>query len=65
MSEWAPDEAAKVYLRAMIGARSMKGFKTKPNWVLAMSLFVVGRTYAHEICHYAGIDPDSLEVHWK
>lgn len=63
-SEWKPDDPAKIYKRAMIGARQMKGYKTKQNWVLAMDLFIVGSTYAAEICHYAGIDPEGYGVEW-
>lgn len=62
--EWKPDDPVLIYKRAMIGARSMRGYKTKPNWVLAVKLFVVGKTYAAEICHYAGIDPEGYEVKW-
>lgn len=64
MSDWKPDDPAKIYKRAMIGARAMKGYKTKQNWVLAKDLFIVGSTHAYEICHHAGIDPEGYEVKW-
>jgi len=32
--------------------------KLKPNWVLAMELFICGSTAAYEYCHLAGVDPE-------
>jgi hypothetical protein len=47
---------------ALYNARRMAKaeYKRKPNWVLAMELFGVGSTYAHEYCKAAEVDPDGL-----
>lgn len=48
---------------ALYNARRMAqaNYKAKPNWVLVMELFVVGSTYAREMCQFAGVDPDGKE----
>jgi ribosomal protein S13 len=33
-----------------------------PNWVLAMNVFGLGSTYAHELCRRAGINPDAKVI---
>lgn len=52
-----------IRLRVMIGGVRQicnRESKRKPNWVLAMSIFGVGSTYARRICARAGINPDAL-----
>lgn len=48
----------------MAGARRVckREYQRSPNWVLAMELFGLGNTYAHEICRRNGIDPDARQV---
>lgn len=52
--------AAITRRRIFSGARSIAGsrWKREPNWVVAMTVFGVGSTYAHELCHQMGLDPD-------
>lgn len=35
-------------------------WKKKPNWRIAMDLFLCGSTAAHEYCRYAGVDPHGM-----
>lgn len=36
-------------------------YKRKPNWALAMDLFICGSTAGREYCLLAGVDPDGRE----
>lgn len=48
---------------AICNARRMAKaeFKRKPNWVMAMELFLCGSTMAHEMCKAAEVDPDGRQ----
>lgn len=35
--------------------------KDRANWALAMDVWGVGSTFAHILCHEAGIDPEATE----
>ncbi len=37
----------------------MHKHRRKPNWVLAMTLYALGSTYASGICRDFGLDPDA------
>jgi len=45
-----------------LGLEPISRVRNMPNWVLAMELFATGSTSAHQICHDAGIDPDSTTI---
>jgi hypothetical protein len=50
----------------MARARSIRAQKMKrePNWVLAMSLFSLGSTFAWMLCREQDIDPEGLTVNY-
>lgn len=41
-----------------LAGRRVKG---RANWVLAMDVWGVGSTFAHILCHEAGINPEATE----
>lgn len=58
-------EAATVdVFTVMARARTIckREYQRSPNWVLAMELFGLGSTYAHELCRRYEIEPDARTV---
>lgn len=51
----------EVARRVFRGARSVcnREWRRSPNWVLAMTLYGTGSTYAWAICQRIGVDPDA------
>ena len=44
--------------RAVQYARPLHGDAAKPRWVTIMNTFALGSTYAQQLCHRFGIDPE-------
>ncbi len=42
--------------RAVIGARKGRGYQ--PRWVCVMDRFMLGSTYARQLCDRFGLNPD-------
>jgi len=70
MSEWQDyeryraDMAGKTPRQILANVRRLlPRYKAKTlNWVLAMEVYGVGSSFAHEICEEHGIDPDGITI---
>jgi ribosomal protein S13 len=50
------------YIMANVRRICAHQYRRQANWILAMEIFAVGSTTAHQICREAEIDPDGLTV---
>lgn len=51
-----PDE--ELLRRAVTSARSNRSRGYQPRWFAVMDAFLLGSTYAHQLCVRFGLDPD-------
>lgn len=54
-------EKKRVFLQARKMLRPSRTYGKMPNWVFAMELYGMGRTYSYRLCSDMGLDPDGCD----